>query len=125
MKGEDSQQLGSLHLRKLLTKLEWLSQSHTGLNNIMLACVTGHACLSASDSVKYEAWVPAAAAMLYSMLDPATASVRLAAVEEFRGRGEAERNRSADLQTIQVGHVSPHMRSLCTSDWFAMTAASA
>ena len=37
------------------------------------------------------------------MLDPATASVRLAAVEEFKGRGEAERNRSANLQTLQVG----------------------
>lgn len=108
MKEEETQQstasaAGTVPLAKLITRLQWLSQASIGLNNVMLACVTAHACSSADDSVKYEVWAPAAAAILYSMLDPATASVRLAAVEEFKGREEAERNRSANLQTLQVG----------------------
>lgn len=107
MKEEATQQptasaAGTISLAKLITRMQWLSQASIGLNNVMLACVTAHACSSADDSVKCEVWAPAAAAILYSMLDPATASVRLAAVEEFKGRGEAERNRSANLETLQV-----------------------
>ena len=102
MKEEDTQQSGTVPLEKLVARLQSLSQASIGLNNVMLACVIAHACSTADDCVKYGVWAPAAAAMLYSMLDPATASVRLAAVEEFKGRGEAERNRSAHVQALQV-----------------------
>lgn len=106
MKEEDSQASGTVPLAKLVTRLQWLSQASIGLNNVMLACVIAHACPSFDDSVKYGVWASAAAAMLYSMLDPATASVRLAAVQEFKGRGDAEKNRSTHLQTLQVGLLS-------------------
>ena len=103
MKEEDAQQSGTVSLAKLITRLQWLSQASIGLNNVMLACVIAHACSSADDCVKYGVWAPGAAAMLYSMLDPATGSVRLAAVQELKGRGEADRNRSTNQQTLQVG----------------------
>ena len=106
MKEEDTQQSGTVPLAKLITQLQWLSQASIGLNNVMLACVIAHACPNADDCVKYGVWASAAAAMLYSMLDPATASVRLAAVEEFKGSAETERNRSAHLHTLQVGLLS-------------------
>lgn len=106
MKEEDTQQSGTVPLAKLITRLQWLSQASIGLNEVMLACVIGHACSSADDYVKYGLWAPAAAAMLYSMLDPATASVRLAAAQELKGRGKANSNRSTNLQTLQVGLLS-------------------
>ena len=106
MKEEDTQASGTVSLAKLITRLQWLSQASIGLNNIMLACIIAHACPCDDSYVKYGVWAPAAAALLYSMLDSATASVRLAAVQEFKGRGEAERNRSANLQTLQVGLLS-------------------
>ncbi|KAL3131499.1 hypothetical protein ABBQ38_007805 [Trebouxia sp. C0009 RCD-2024] len=101
MKEQDAQHSGTIPLAQLVTSLQALSQACIGLNNILLACVIGHACSSGSEDVQYDEWAPAAAAMLYSMLSPAMASVRLAAAEEFKGRGESEKTRSANLQAIQ------------------------
>ena len=120
VKEQDSQHSGTIPLAKLVTSLQSLSQAWLGLNNIMLACVIGHGCSNASEDVKYDVWAPAAAAMLYSMLDPATASVRLAAAEEFKGRGESEKTRSASLQALQAScsHPAAQMATvyrLCTS----------
>ena len=49
MKEEETQQstasaAGTVPLAKLITRLQWLSQASIGLNNVMLACVTAHAC---------------------------------------------------------------------------------
>lgn len=101
MKEQDPLHSGSLPLELVVSSLQMLSQTDIGLNNILLACVIGHACSSASEDVKYDVWAPAAAAMLYSMLEPAKASVRLAAAEEFKDRGESEKKRSANLQALQ------------------------
>lgn len=119
MEEQDAQHSGTIPLAQLVTSLQALSQACIGLNNITLACVIGHACSSGSEDVKYDVWAPAAAAMLYSMLNPAAASVRLAAAEEFKGRGESEKKRSANLQALQASllHTAALMAStygLCT-----------
>lgn len=105
--------VGSLPLELVVSSLQMLSQTDIGLNNILLACVIGHACSSASEDVKYDVWAPAAAAMLYSMLEPAKASVRLAAAEEFKDRGESEKKRSANLQALQAGPSAHSMLLPC------------
>ena len=102
LKKQDTQQAGTLPLASLVTTLHSLSHDCLGLNNVKLACVIGHACSSVGEPIKYEAWVPAAAAMMYSMLDLSTASVCHAAVEEFRGKDESQRVRSASIQAVQV-----------------------
>lgn len=115
MKEQDAQHSGTIPLAQLVTSLQALSQACIGLNNILLACVIGHACSSGSEDVQYDEWAPAAAAMLYSMLSPAMASVRLAAAEEFKGRGESEKTRSANLQAIQVSLL--HTAALMAAIW--------
>ena len=102
LKKQDAQQAGTLPLALLVATLQSLSQDCLGLNNLTLACIVGHACSQVGEPVKYEAWVPAAAAMMYSMLDFSTASVCHAAVGEFRGKDESQKGRSAGVEGVQV-----------------------
>ena len=102
LKKQNAQPAGSVPLTALVTALRSFSSDCLGLSTITLACIAGHACVSVSDSVKYEAWAPAAAAMMYSMLDPSTAATRQAAVHEFKRKDEAAKSRSAAVQAIQV-----------------------
>ncbi len=99
---QDSQHTGSISLSGLVQTLQALSQDCLGLTNICLACVIGCTASDATDSVLYKQWAAPAAAMMYSMLDPKIASTRHAALTEFRGRDESERNRSVDVQSIKV-----------------------
>ena len=99
---QDSQHTGTILLARLVHTLQTLSQDCLGLTNICLACIIGCTASDATDSVLYKQWAAPAAAMMYSMLDPKIASTRHAALTEFRGRDESERNRSVDVQSIKV-----------------------
>jgi len=99
---QDSQRTGSISLSCLVQTLQTVSQDCLGLTNICLACIIGCTASDATDSVLYKQWAAPAAAMMYSMLDPKMASTRHAALTEFRGRDESERNRSVDVQSVKV-----------------------
>jgi len=99
---QDSQRTGSISLSRLIQTLQTLSQDCLGLTNICLACIIGCTASDATDSVLYKQWAGPAAAMMYSILDPRIASTRHAALTEFRGRDESDRNRSVNVQSIKV-----------------------
>ncbi|KAA6417513.1 MAG: hypothetical protein FRX49_12539 [Trebouxia sp. A1-2] len=98
---QDSQRMGSISLARLVQTLRTLSQDCLGLTIICLACIIGCTASDTTDSVPYKQWAGPAAAMMYSMLDPKIASARHAALTEFRGRDESERNRSVNVQSTK------------------------
>ena len=99
----DSQHAGSASLSHLVQTLQALSRDCLGLTDICLACIVGYTAPEAADSVVIQPWNSAAAAMMFSLLDPTTASTRHAALTEFRERDESERSRSANVQSVKVG----------------------
>lgn len=108
---QDSQDTGSIPLPQLVHTLHTLSQDSLGLGFTGLACIIGHAAADAAETVAYERWVPAAAEMMYSMLEPGTASIRHAAMKEFKAHDESERSRSASIESVKVN--SGVMFALC------------
>lgn len=112
--------MGSISLARLVQTLRTLSQDCLGLTIICLACIIGCTASDTTDSVPYKQWAGPAAAMMYSMLDPKIASARHAALTEFRGRDESERNRSVNVQSTKVCSASllfqtPHKSGLLVS----------